>query len=180
MFINETKAAAIFNEYRDYVYRTALLLTRSRSLADDITQETFIKILSNYDTYDPARPIKPWIYTITMNVAKTVMKKQKILKCLSFFSDDLSPNHIDSVEEVFQKETEVHELWEVVNSLSWKSKEIIILHFYSELTLKECAHVLGIPVGTAKSRLHTALKQLRKLELKKKIDFSEAGLYEKG
>jgi hypothetical protein len=40
MFIEEAKAERIFREYRDYVYRTALLLTKSRSLADDITQET--------------------------------------------------------------------------------------------------------------------------------------------
>ncbi|MFD2680860.1 RNA polymerase sigma factor [Bacillus seohaeanensis] len=178
MFIDEAKAELIFKEYRDYVFRTALLLTKSRSLADDITQETFIILLSKYDTYDPARPFKPWIYTITMNVAKTVMKKQKILKCFSFFSNDLAQDQINSVEGNFLKADEIQELWKIVNSLSWKSKEIIVLHFYSELTLKECSHVLGIPLGTVKSRLNTALKQLRRLELKGKFDFTKAGLYE--
>jgi RNA polymerase sigma factor (sigma-70 family) len=178
LFIDEAKAELIFKEYRDYVFRTALLLTKSRSLADDITQETFIILLSKYDTYDPARPFKPWIYTITMNVAKTVMKKQKILKCFSFFSNDLAQDQINSVEGNFLKADEIQELWKIVNSLSWKSKEIIVLHFYSELTLKECSHVLGIPLGTVKSRLNTALKQLRRLELKGKFDFTKAGLYE--
>ncbi|WP_263621491.1 RNA polymerase sigma factor [Rossellomorea aquimaris] len=167
----------IFMEYKDYVFRTALLLTKSRSLADDITQETFIILLRKYDTYDTSRPFKPWIYTITINVAKTVMKKQKVLKCFSFFSD-VVPDQVNSVEGNFLKENEIQELWKIVNSLSWKSKEIIILHFYSELTLKECSDVLGIPLGTAKSRLNTALKQLRKLELKGKFDFTKAGLYE--
>jgi RNA polymerase sigma factor (sigma-70 family) len=179
LFIDEEKAERIFKEYGDYVFRTALLLTKSRSLADDITQETFIKLLSKYDTYDQTRPIKPWIYTITMNVAKTVIKKQKIIKCFSFFSDDVAHDQIDSVEGDFLKEEEIQELWRIVNSLSWKSKEIIILHFYSDLTLKECSYVLGIPLGTAKSRLHTALKQLRRLEVKGEFDFTKAGLYEK-
>ncbi|WP_231938143.1 RNA polymerase sigma factor [[Bacillus] enclensis] len=178
MFIDEAKAEMIFNEYRQYIFRTALLLTKSRSLADDITQETFIILLSKYDTYDPERPIKPWIYTITMNVAKTILKKQKILKYFSYFSDESSHDRVDSVEEHFLKSDDIQEIWKIVNSLSWKSKEVIILHFYSGLTLKECSHVLGIPLGTAKSRLHTALQQLRRLELKGKFDFTKAGLYE--
>lgn len=178
MFIDETKAEILFRKHRDYVFRTALLLTKSRSLADDITQETFIILLSKYESYDPARPFKPWIFTITMNVAKTVMKKQKILKCFSFFSDEIAGDKIDSLEENFIKTDEIQELWKVVNSLPWKSKEIIVLHFYSEFTLKECSHVLGIPLGTAKSRLNTALKQLRRMELKGKFDFTKAGLYE--
>jgi RNA polymerase sigma factor (sigma-70 family) len=178
LFIDEAKAEMIFKEYRDYVFRTALLLTKSRSLADDITQETFIILLSKYDTYDDTRPFKPWIYTITLNVAKTAMKKQNILKYFSFFSDDIAQNQIDSIEENFLKADEIKELWGIVKSLSWKSKEIIILHFYSELTLKECSQVLDIPLGTVKSRLNTALKQLRRLELKGKYDFSKAGLYD--
>ncbi|XXM72700.1 RNA polymerase sigma factor [Lysinibacillus sphaericus] len=178
MFIDEAKAEMIFNEYRQYIYRTALLLTKSRSLADDITQETFIILLSKYDAYDPERPIKPWIYTITMNVAKTTMKKQKLLKYFSYFSDETPHDKVDSVEEHFVKADEIQEIWKIVNSLSWKSKEVIVLHFYSGLTLKECSHVLGIPLGTAKSRLHTALEQLRRLELKGKFDFTKAGLYE--
>ncbi len=178
MFIDEQKAEILFNKYRNYVYRTALLLTKSRSLADDITQETFIRVLSNYQTYDQSRPIKPWIYTITMNVAKTVMKKQKILKYISLFSDNLTKDQINSVEDDYLKVEEIQELWKVVNELSWKSKEIIILHFYLELTLTECSHVLGIPLGTAKSRLHTALKQLRRMELNGMFDLTKVGFYE--
>jgi RNA polymerase sigma factor (sigma-70 family) len=105
-------------------------------------------------------------------------QKQKIVKCISFFSDDVQGDQIDSVEDCFMKADEVQELWKIVLSLAWKSKEIIVLHFYTELTLKECSHVLGVPLGTAKSRLNTALKQMRRLELKGKFDFGKAGLYE--
>ncbi|PFA69124.1 RNA polymerase subunit sigma-70 [Bacillus sp. AFS015802] len=178
MFIEEAKAEEIFKTYREYVYRAALLLTKSRSLADDVTQETFIRLLSHYDKYDDTKPIKPWIYTITMNVAKTVMNKQRIIKCFSFFSDDNLHDQVDSVEQSFLKSDGNRELWKIVHSLSWKSKEIIVLHFYSEFTLKECSQILRIPIGTAKSRLNTALKQLRRLESKGEIDLTKAGLYE--
>ena len=180
LFIEESKAEEIFRKYRDYVYRTALLLTKSRSLADDITQETFIRLYSHYDRFDDSRPMKPWIYTITMNVTKTFMKKQRIVNCFSFFSDDIANDQINSVEQSFLKSDELMELWKAVHSLSWKSKEIIVLHFYSEFTLKECSQILGIPLGTAKSRLNTAIKQLRRLELQGEFDLTKAGLYEEG
>jgi RNA polymerase sigma factor (sigma-70 family) len=163
--LSESEAENLFSEYKNYVYRTALMLTKSRSLADDITQETFIRILTKYHTYDQTRPIKPWIYTITINVTRSIMRKQKWIDALSPFSQQVEDDHINSIEYTFMKNEEVRELWEAVKQLTLKSREILILHFYLGLTLKESASVLGIPVGTAKSRLHTALKQLRRLNI---------------
>jgi RNA polymerase sigma factor (sigma-70 family) len=165
--LSESEAEGLFNEYKDYVYRTALMLTRSRSLADDITQETFIRVLTNYHTYDRKRPIKPWIYTITINVTRSVMRKQKWINTFSFFTDFIGDDQINSIEEIFMRNEEVKELWDTVKRLSIKSREIIILHFYLGLTMKESAGVLRVPEGTAKSRLNTALNQLRRQGIQK-------------
>ncbi|TYS18645.1 RNA polymerase sigma factor [Rossellomorea vietnamensis] len=172
LYLNESQAEELFSEFRDYVYRTALLLTKSRSLADDITQETFIRILTKYHTYDETKPIKPWIYTITINVTRSIMRKQKWMDRLSIFTDNIEDDRINSLEDIFMHNEEVREIWEAVKGLSIKSREILILHFYLGFTLRESADVLGIPEGTAKSRMNTALKQLRRLDLKK---FSHKG-----
>ncbi|MGF2616522.1 sigma-70 family RNA polymerase sigma factor [Rossellomorea vietnamensis] len=172
LHLNESEAHALFNEFRDYVFRTALLLTKSRSLADDITQETFIRILTKYHTYDQTKPIKPWIYTITINVTRSIMKKQKWIDRFSIFTENLEDDRINSLEDTFLHNEEAKELWGAVKRLSVKSREILILHFYLELTLRESANVLGIPEGTAKSRLNTALKQLRRMDIKR---FSQRG-----
>jgi RNA polymerase sigma factor (sigma-70 family) len=172
LYLNESQAEELFSEFRDYVYRTALLLTKSRSLADDITQETFIRILTKYHTYDETKPIKPWIYTITINVTRSIMRKQKWMDRLSIFTDNIEDDRINSLEDIFMHNEDVREIWEAVKGLSIKSREILILHFYLGFTLKESADVLGIPEGTAKSRMNTALKQLRRLDLKR---FSQKG-----
>lgn len=172
LYLNESQAEELFSEFRDYVYRTALLLTKSRSLADDITQETFIRILTKYHTYDERKPIKPWIYTITINVTRSIMRKQKWMDRLSIFTDNIEDDRINSLEDIFMHNEEVREIWEAVKGLSIKSREILILHFYLGFTLRESADVLGIPEGTAKSRMNTALKQLRRLDLKR---FSQKG-----
>ncbi|WP_421378488.1 RNA polymerase sigma factor [Bacillus salacetis] len=165
--LSESEAEDLFTEYKDYVYRTALLLTKSRSLADDITQETFIRVLTKYHTYDSKRPLKPWIYTITMNVTRSVMRKQKWINTFSFLTDSIGDDRINSIEDTFMKSEDVKELWESVKKLSLKSREILILHFYLGFTLKESAGILRIPEGTAKSRLHTALNQLRRQGIRK-------------
>ncbi|WP_029326652.1 sigma-70 family RNA polymerase sigma factor [Bacillus coahuilensis] len=149
-----------FYQYRDYVFKTAFFITRSRSLADDITQETFIRIYSKYGSYDTIRPLKPWIYTITVNVTRTHLKKQRWVSLLPF-STNLVKEQLESLDETVMKSEELNELWNVVQNLSIKSREVIMLHFYHGFTLKETAEILSIPLGTCKSRLHTALKQLR-------------------
>lgn len=149
----------LFNEHKTYIYRTALLLTHSKFLADDIVQETFIRIFKKYHTYNHQRPIKPWIYKITLNVVRNILRKHK---WLSFVGQ--VPEKTDSkTPEDQYNENEVHlEVQKEINQLSFKSREVIILHFYNGFTLKEVSEVLGIPLGTCKSRLNTGLNGLRK------------------
>lgn len=157
--INREQAEQIFTIYSPYVYKTALFLTKSEALADDITQETFIRVFKKYHTFDANKPLRPWIYKITLNTTRNMLRKQKWLTLLGFAPEKSKGN---SVEHNVLQDEQNQELWKEINRLPDKSKEIIILHFYGELKLSEAAEALGIPIGTCKSRLHTALKQLRK------------------
>ncbi len=169
--ISKTEAENIFKEYETYVYRTALFISKSRSLADDITQDTFIKVFASYERYDQTRPLKPWIYQITMNVAKNHLKKQKLLRMFPFFIQETKHDYVNSIETKFIQSKELQYLWKYVCELSDKSREMIILHFYLELTLKEVSEIIHIPVGTCKSRLNTALNQLRKKTKRDEFSF---------
>lgn len=149
----------LFIEHKTYIYRTAFLLTHSESLADDIVQESFIRIFNKYHTYNHQKPLKPWIYKITVNVIRNTLRKQK---WLSFVGQ--IPELTDSMTTEDQyNETEMKiELQKEIKNLSFKSREVIILHFYNGFTLKEISEILDIPLGTCKSRLNTGLKGLRK------------------
>ncbi|WP_232697527.1 RNA polymerase sigma factor [Brevibacillus daliensis] len=148
----------IFNKHSSLVYRTAYFLTKSKSMADDITQETFIRMIKKFHLYDPTKPIEPWIYRITINITRNMIRKQKLLNLVGFTSNFSE----EEVETKILKNERKDELWSVINLLPHKSKEVIILHFYSELTLEEVANSLEIPLGTCKSRLNYALTKLRK------------------
>jgi RNA polymerase sigma-70 factor (ECF subfamily) len=158
-YITKENAELIFKEYSNYIYRTVLYLTKSEELADDVTQETFIRAFRKYNTYDPDKPLKPWLYKIALNITRNMLRKQRWLK----FTDILPEiGCSDLVEDSVFKTEEKKELWRQINTLSSKSREVFILHFYSDFKLKEISDILDIPLGTCKSRLNFALNTLRK------------------
>lgn len=171
--ISREQAEQIFAAHSEFVYRTALLLTKSEALADDITQETFIQVFKKFHTFDSNRAIQPWIYKITINTTRNLLRKQKWLTFTGFAPDTCKQ---DSFENMIVREEANRELYEEINRLSFKSKEIIILHFYTGLKLSEIAEALDIPIGTSKSRLNYALNQLRKrFPEDKSISFQNGG-----
>jgi RNA polymerase sigma-70 factor (ECF subfamily) len=157
--IAKETAEMIFKNHITYIYRIALFLTKSKTLADDITQETFLQVFKKYHIYDSRKPIEPWIYKITLNTTRNTLRKQKWLS----FTDQL-PEHVacNDTEDIILKNEEEAALWKAVNSLTHKSKEVILLHYYADMKLSDVAVTLGIPLGTCKSRLNAALTNLNK------------------
>ncbi|MDF2987828.1 MAG: polymerase ECF-type sigma factor [Eubacterium sp.] len=132
---------------------------KSKAAAEDVTQEAFIQVFRKYHMYDHNRSIEPWIYKITINTARNIHRRQK---WLSFFGDSPEQESKEFIEAEFFRAQEKKELWQEINKLSHKSREVIVLHFYIGLKLNEIAGILNIPLGTCKSRLNTALTALRK------------------
>lgn len=162
---NKEYFAEIFNKHSSTVYRTAYFITKSSILADDITQETFIQIIRKFHMYDSSKPLEPWIYKITVNITRNMIRKQKLLSLVGMPTNIVQE---DLVEPTILRNESNAELWKEIIKLPRKSKEVVILHFYSEFTLSEVAGILSIPLGTCKSRLNYALNKLR--ENKSTID----------
>ena len=156
--LSQEDAARIFEDHSTFVFRIALFLTKSSVLADDVTQETFMLVFRKYHLFDPAKPLKPWIYKIALNTTRNMLRKQHWLK---FVGETPEKRSLELVEEKVLQSEANQELWRAILSLSLKNREVVILHFYSGLTLQEVAKVLSIPIGTCKSRLNAALHALR-------------------
>lgn len=161
--ITQEEAEAIFREHSAHIYRVALFLSKSRTLADDITQDTFLQVFRKYNSYDPSKPIRPWIYKIAVNITRNTLRKQKLFHFMKEAPDN---EGCLLVEEQVLKNESAEELWKEINHLPLKSREIIIMHYYSGLKLNEISTALDIPLGTCKSRLNTARSTLEKNLLK--------------
>lgn len=170
--ISQEEAESIYREHSAHVYRTALFLSKSPTLADDITQDTFLRVFQKYHSYDPGKPIRPWIYKIALNITRNTLRKQKWLHLIREVPDNQAWN---SVEDKILKNEAAEELWTEINKLTLKSREIIVLHYYSGMKLQEISAILGIPLGTCKSRLNTALSSLEKQLEENKITISKKG-----
>lgn len=156
--IDKDRLEELFNNHSSMVYRTAYFLTKSKVMADDITQETFIRIIKKFHLFDQTKAIEPWIYRMTVNITRNMIRKQKIKKLFGIHYDVLTENEVE--QSILQNEME-DQLWIEINLLPQKSKEVIVLHYYLELKLDEVADSLNIPIGTCKSRLNYALTKLR-------------------
>lgn len=156
--ITEEQAKEMYEEHAPYVYGIALMMTKSRALADDIAQEAFLRAFHKYHLYDPSKPLRPWLFRITLNLIRGTLRKQRWLTWMGQVPETAVS---ESLEDLIMQNEREQELWMAVNLLSGKRREVIIMHYYTGLSLRETAAVLGIQEGTCKSRLHAALKQLR-------------------
>ncbi|WP_372368334.1 RNA polymerase sigma factor [Candidatus Uabimicrobium sp. HlEnr_7] len=148
----------IFNRYRQKAYRAALFITKNPQDALDALQNAFIRAYRNINRYDVDKSFYPWFYKILQNCCYTQLRRNKNNCEIKEISDmQLNPAWI-------VQRTEKHQnIITAINSLSAVDREILQLKYFQELSYKEIAEALKIPIGTVMSRLYSAKTRLREL-----------------
>ncbi len=160
---------ALYDRFKDYVYRTALFVTRNSGDAEEAVQETFLDVLRalpNYRIDGPAR-FETWLYRVTVNRCRSRMRR-KTLPSADW--DDIeerleripAPNPDFDPEGVALRRERAVDLWQAVDTLSDVHRIVVILRYQQELSYSEIAQTLGIGEGTVKSRLYNAHRKLKK------------------
>ncbi|MHA7582392.1 RNA polymerase sigma factor [Paenibacillus vandeheii] len=141
--------------YGQDVWNYALFLTKSKHLADDISQEVFLKAFINYDDFRKESSVKTWLLRITRNISINHMKTNFLRKVT--LMDFLSPKgtYPSTEKEVLDKFA-VNQVWGIVIQLPRIYREVIVLEAHYDLSDQEMASLLGISLGALKSRLHRA------------------------
>ena len=151
------------------VYRFAYRLTHDVHDAEDITQETFVKLWRNAHKFDENKVFKTWLLSIAHNTAIDLLRKRKSL-VFSDFDTTLGGNSLTETladfnplpDEVYSRAEEKKLLDTVLDELSPSYREILVLHHEEGLTFNEIGAILGKPLNTVKSGYHRALLALRK------------------
>ena len=140
-----------------FLYR---LTGGDRSLAEDLTQEAFLRVLRSIQQYQPARRFKPWLYAIALNVARDHFKRAETRYAVTLTDEEFT-SLADPTEwdEVIADDGQ--RVAAAIRALPVHQREALILRYYQDLSLAEIAEVLAIPIGTVKSRLSLGLRQLR-------------------
>jgi RNA polymerase sigma-70 factor (ECF subfamily) len=157
--------SALFVRYHDRVFRLAYLVTRSHQDAQDVTQETFIRLIKASRSFDESKgAFETWLYTIAVNQARDSLRRQKRA---SLSWDLLQEDRHVSKQSVYPERLSLTKewqqtIWEAVNGLEEKQRLAVILRYYLDLPCEEIARVLSCPAGTVHSRLYYARLALEK------------------
>ncbi len=153
---------AFFLRYRGAIYRTAYGLTGDPQAAEEILQDTFARAYQRRSTLRPDVSPLPWLHRVALNLCYTRLSRRRppsepIGESQAMFLTDGSIEPSERAEQ--------HELREIVREgvagLPLKHQSVVVLYYLHGLSLQETADLLGVRLGTVKSRLHYALRALR-------------------
>lgn len=162
--------AELVDRYSDRVFGLLFRLTGSRDAAEDLMQETFLRVVRTIADYEHTGRFEPWLFRIAANLARDALRTRRrrgVAGDLDEAAPDATPVHRAGREEasdprdVLAEREQRERLVEWLGRLSRPDREILLLRHYAELSFREIAELLEIPLGTALARAHRALKRLR-------------------
>jgi len=149
---------AIYQRYHVAIYRFARAMTGSTTLAEDVTQETFVELIRTLSRYDAARgPLRTYVYAIARNTSRYRLRRER-----RFVELDAAPEPqtwADPAHPIVQSQT-VARVRAFIRALSSRYREVLVLCDLQGLSYEEASAIIRAPVGTVRSRLHRARRQL--------------------
>jgi RNA polymerase sigma-70 factor (ECF subfamily) len=133
-----------------------------RALAEDLVQESFLRLIRSIHQYRHPRPFKPWLYAIAVNLARDHYKSADSRHTDSM-TDSFDASIESALDESLFRAEDAKRVAAAIAALPDHQRETVILRYYQDLSLNEVAEILHIPTGTVKSRLSLGLNRLRVL-----------------
>jgi RNA polymerase sigma-70 factor, ECF subfamily len=141
---------ALFDEHWLTAWRAAYAVTGRSDLADDAAQDAFVNAIRSWSKFDGNGPFAPWIAKIAVNRARDLLRAERRRKLTSLDEATEAPGR-----------TDLSGLLAAVAALPQEQREAVVLHHVLGFSLREVAEVLGVPEGTATSRLGRGVAQIR-------------------
>jgi RNA polymerase sigma-70 factor (ECF subfamily) len=165
---------ALVRRYERELYGYLSRYLGNANLADDVFQNTFLALYTKIGQYEAGRPVRPWLYTIATHQAIDALRRNGRHQALSLDQnrEELPDGEIRGLGELLetrepgpldsaQGEEARERVRAAVGRLPEFLRQVLILAYYQGLKYREIADILGIPVGTVKSRLHASLVKLQ-------------------
>ena len=159
----------LIGRYEDFLFGLLVRLAGGdEHRAEDFFQDTFLNAMRASATFDTKKAFKPWITAIAVNLVRDDARKRKVRSevGLDTSGPDDDRERIDPVSLnedpgiAAERRDEEEKVRRALNRLTALEREVVLLHFFNNLTLQETASALSAPLGTIKSRLHAALQRL--------------------
>jgi RNA polymerase sigma-70 factor (ECF subfamily) len=158
----------IVHRYKDPLVNFVYHFLGDRIDAEDVVQETFLRVFKNKHLYRSIAKFSTWIYTIAGNLAKTELRRRRRRRLLSLSQmgyEDKEyelPDPFASTERTVNGRMGEKIIKEEINALPVKFREVVILRDVQEFSYEEISQMLKIPIGTVKSRVNRGRLRLQK------------------
>ena len=170
----------VFREYQHPIYNYLLRMTQNKTVAEDLTQETFIRVHRSLPSFRGEASISTWIYRIATNISLDYFKRsgnRLVAQAVSLdeieFEGEWVVDRNSTSPEKLADQSEMSEcVQSFIHRLSPSYRAVLVLHDLQGLKNREIADVLDIPLSTVKIRLHRARNKLRE-SLNKGCDFNQ-------
>ena len=163
--------AELVEMYKDRIFRLAYRMLGNNQEAEDVVQETFLRVFTNLHRYDESQKFSTWIYRIAANLCIDRLRKRKNLYSLDADMTDnsegsdwysLLPSNEKTPESHMMVSETQEQVRKAIDALPEKYKSVVILRYLHDLSLQEIGEVLDMPVTTVKTRVHRGREYLRK------------------
>jgi RNA polymerase sigma-70 factor (ECF subfamily) len=155
----------LIEQYQHRLLRYLVYLSGNRELAEDLFQETWIRVLERGHQYDGRHEFSTWLYAVARNLTIDYLRKKSPVSLDGLMDDEdhapLEPADTRPLAwEVVQQHEQAERLSAALVGIPAEYRETVVLRFQEGLTLDEIAAVTGAPLGTVKSRLYRGLNML--------------------
>ena len=154
----EEMLAHMVAEYEVILLRTCYMYLHDKALAEDATQETFLKAYKALDSFRGESSEKTWLMRIAMNTCRD-MKRNAWFR---YMDRSVEIERLPQPAKAFEF-MEADDLTQAILKLPTKHREVILLHFYQDMTMREIASVLDISASTVQKRVKAACGKLKKI-----------------
>jgi RNA polymerase sigma-70 factor (ECF subfamily) len=150
--------AQLYRRHQGVIYRFACSMTGSATVAEDVVQEVFLTLMRNLGRYDPDRAaLSTYLYGVARNVARSLGRKERRFVELAPTADMFAAD--DPAADLLEQQR-VQVLRAAIRALPVKFREVIVLCDLHEVDYAQTASILGVPIGTVRSRLSRARQQV--------------------
>lgn len=167
---DEAAFAELVELYQEKLYHMAYRMLSSKQEAEDVVQDTFLRVYNNLERYDENQKFSTWIYRIATNLCIDRLRKRKPIYSLDAESSEYegldgysmipSDNRTPESELLISETQQI--IHQAIDTLPPKYKSVMLLRYIHELSLQEVGDVLDMPVTTIKTRVHRGREFLRK------------------
>ena len=153
---------ALMERYRPTLVKTSYLTTRDSEAAQDVVQETLVRVWRGLPSYKPRGSFRAWLIKILMNQARRQYRR-KLTPTVPLAAAAEMPSNSESPDDAAQRQEQHEQVREALELLTNDHREVVILRYFSELTVPEIAQALSCREGTVKSRLSRAQSHLKQV-----------------